>query len=121
MKKVLELLDKIKELKGVEKKKREMREAFVREFGIEPERVTVDKATGVVRDGKPVEIAEDILLDLGCYPESVEIELTVRRCYSEEEKKLETDWQLVNYGIGISKYSNGFNYKLLIDWEECDP
>lgn len=120
MEKVLELIRKIAELKEVERKKKEMEQVFKKEFGIEPETVKVDRAKRTITEGEVVEVAEQILRDLGYDPRWVKVILYCSRCYSNEEMNKETDWELNDYGIGLVKYSNGFYYSLKIEWEDYE-
>lgn len=120
MEKVVELVRKIAELKEVERRKKEMEQVFKKEFGVEPAIVAVDKAERVIDIGGALDEAVQLLRDLGYDPKWTEIKLYCSRCYSEEEKNKETDWELADYGIGLVKYSKGFFYKVKIEWEDYE-
>ena len=114
MEKVLELLKLYKEKKKIEEKKKEMETAFIKEFGIEPVIVTVAEAERIIDTGPALDMAVQLLRDLGYNPRYTEIEL---HCSRTREIK-ETDWTLNEYGIGMHKYSNGFYYQIKIYFEE---
>jgi len=118
MEKVIGLLDKLRELREIEKRKKEVKERFKEVFGIEPEIVTVDKAKSEITETSVIRIAEQLLFDLGYNPAWVSIILICKRVLSEELRNKNTDWQLDEYGLGLHKYESGFVYMMRIDWED---
>ena len=115
MEKVVELLKKFRELKKIEQKTREVREAFIRVFGVEPDEVTINRAKAIIADGETAELAEQTLRELGFNPRYVDVEL-----YCSRTSEKDSDWKLNEYGIGVHKYENGFHFMLRIRFEERD-
>ena len=117
MKRIVELVRMIAVLEDIENRKQEVKEAFIKEFDVEPTITTVDSAERIIDFGPPVEVALEMLKELGYNPRSVEIELKVTRTTHRKD----TDWwpYRKDCAYGLQKYSNGFEYTMTIRWKEA--
>ena len=111
MEKVLELIRKMRVELEIDKKCKKMKEAFAREFGIEPLSVTTEDAIATFVDHElPVNVRaeiENLLRDLG---EEYDFFQLTLRCLITAEKDYE--WK-VN-GLRLAKVANGVKYEIEI-------
>ena len=117
------LIEKMRKELEIEKRKEEMRQAFIEQYGIEPENLTIDKAFAQFRDSElPEHIRHkiyDLLNDLGIYYDYFEISLIAMR-----EDGVDQDWDIVAvYDIHMSCRKDNIYYQVSIkpieEKEDC--
>ena len=121
--KVEGLVERLRKELEIEKRKEEMRQAFIEQYGIEPDNLTIDKAYSTYRDSElPEHIrgkVEELLNDLGIYYDYFEITLIAMK-----EDGVDQDWDIVAiYNIHMSCRKDNIYYQVSIkpieEKEDC--
>jgi len=105
------LIERLEKELEVERKKEEMITAFVKEFGIEPQKTTVEKAFSVFRDKELPErvrhIIYDLLNNLNIEYDYFELHIQVYRTIADTEPEWKASKSTI---ITLEKIQNKLHY-----------
>jgi len=102
-----------------EESKRRLKEAFEKEFGFSPDKVTVTTAEAEIEltQGNAFELLKDVI---GFYRSEEPTRITIKFVVKTTRDKESHDWQLVGlFGAKAEKVADGLKYTVDVqDWYE---